>query len=1045
MRAGLLAPFVALVVAGAGCGNDPATGLVVVVDADPAIAARVGAIRVQTFEPAGTNAIDTQLFEIGVRYRFPVSFGVTPRPGSAQVRVEAAGIDRTNATPFVFARATTRYVEGRVLTLSLVLWGACADRPTPCPLGTTCTSAGECDLRAAIVDPTNLPTYTASADAQCPPGMVRDRGVCVSPPDAGARSDVPATDTPATDVPATDAGPTEDATTDVPVTIDAPDVTDVPADLPAMDAPPTDVPVMDVPPDARDAGPDVSCTASQTLCSGRCVNLSGDPFNCGACGAACGGGAPCLTGTCAQVIVGLAAGGRSTCTLQRGGGVQCWGSNATGELGSDVHAMSSRPEPALVTASATDIVLGTGFGCVRHSAQRNVQCWGDNTYGTVGIGTPGGPPRSASGSVLQAGGGSLGNVTALAAGDSHVCALREDSTVRCWGRNVYGELGDGTVNDATTAVLVLGGSSTLRDVIAVAAGANTTYAITSAGSLLAWGRNDRSELGDAAFTGASRRAPTVVPGLTDVRTVRAGHGTACAVTGEERSLFCWGANDGQQLGATPATVTVPRRMALPQPVRDVAVGRGFLCALLVDGSVQCAGANGQAQLGDGTLVGRGVFAVATGVVGALSIAAGAEHACIRGPSNASYCWGSDRFGQTGSGRLLYTQTPRAVPMQPAGGVAGISAFETGSCMRTPSNTAYCWGYNRRGELGDGATAPSGTPRPVLNDVGGLALEGVRSIVSAGAATCTNLLPATTSLMVCWGANDGGVLGNGSMGDRNRAVGVRGLTGVLAMGMRHQTACAVTTGGALHCWGANEQGQAAGMSAGRTFYAPTMLYAGGFEGAAPGFDHTCALRTDGGVVCWGNGDRGQLGDGTTARRDPPARPEDTSLHVSYPAGGTVRTIPAFAEVASGARFSCGITVSRAEVRCWGSNTLGQLGPGTPDDGVHADAQPVASLPSGRTFFQITAGANHACVRTNAGEVYCWGDNAYGAMGDNVFGARGVLITFPSLGPIVNITAGTFHTCAHHATTGVSCWGLNTDGQLGTTDLLVRTSAVRVNPR
>ncbi len=1051
----------ALALVGAGCGSNPATGLVVVVDADPLLASRLGSIRVQTFSPTALNPIDDQVFAVGLaRSRFPISFGVSPREGSTQVRIEVTGTEA--GRPIVFARAATRYVTGRVLTLPITLWGACADQ-VACPTsGMTCSRTGVCGANTAV-DPATLTDYTLAATTPCPSGMLRDNGRCVPVPDVPT-SDAPdidvGVDAGPVDVPSTDAStmdaPVDVVTADVPP-VDAPDVPPVDApDVPDVVAPdvPVDVPdVVDVaaidlgtPVDVVDAGPvDVvpPCATGLTRCGSLCVDLSSDGDNCGACGRACGAGDLCLTGQCGLTVVSLAAGLRHTCAVLHNGNTRCWGGSVTNDLANNDPRMFSTPQFAAAPLGAREVGAGAGLGCVRYAATNRVQCWGDNDVGAVGAGVIGGGPREAATDVSLSEGGPLVNVTSLALHAAHVCALYGDGgNVRCWGANGRGQLGDGTTTNRSSAVLASSAAATpLANVVDVAVSVTASYALTRAGEVYAWGGNVSRELGVASVTGNARSFAEVIPGLLPARRVFAGGANACIIS-TTNLLYCWGANDRLQLGEGTGPQP-PRQIDIGGTVTDVAVGQGFICAVRSDRSVHCLGANRYGQLGAEPRTDRPTVVAVGTIRNAVAITAGTDHACALREGNLVTCWGSDRLGQTGSGRALFRAAPALTPAI-TGGVSGLTGLEGGTCARRPDNSLVCWGANARGELGDGTIFSRGVAQPVLNMTTGMPLNVRDPIVGGVASACARIPGGGSGLLVCWGANDEGTLGTGTFTDALFPAGVTTLTNVTSVGLRYATTCAVQSTGALSCWGRNGSGQAGSSASGAAFNTPREVYNFGVIAAAPGLTHTCTLRVEGTVVCFGSGEHGELGDGTLARRDAPLTPMSTLVQVGFanPAGGG-RAAPSFASVASGARFSCGVMAGGAGVRCWGANNLSQLGRGPSDTAPHPDAFPVEGLPTS-TIDAVTVGSNHACALTGQ-QVYCWGDNAFGATG-------GAITTPPTptlratqvagLGRAVIVAAGSFHTCALNPDTGVYCWGLNADNQLGSDVPMYRSTPVDV---
>src|SRR4249919_50256 len=201
-------------------------------------------------------------------------------------------------------------------------------------------------------------------------------------------------------------------------------------------------------------------------------------------------------------------------------------------------------------AESSLIATGSYHTCAR-AANGTVRCWGDNSSAELGVGTT--APRAAPVQVSGLGGG----IQAVAAKGVYTCALTATGTVRCWGDNSRGQLGDGTTIQRRTPATVSGLGSGVR---AIAAANLHTCALTAAGAVLCWGDNSHGQLGDGTTT--QRLTPVPVAGLdSGVRAIAAGGEHACAVT-TAGAVLCWGDNIVGQLGdgtttrrTTPVAVT----------------------------------------------------------------------------------------------------------------------------------------------------------------------------------------------------------------------------------------------------------------------------------------------------------------------------------------------------------------------------------------------------------------------------------------------------------------------------------------------------------
>lgn len=349
-----------------------------------------------------------------------------------------------------------------------------------------------------------------------------------------------------------------------------------------------------------------------------------------------------------------------------------------------------------------------------------------------------------------------------------------------------------------------------------------------------------------------------------------------------------------------------------------------------------------------------------------------------------------------------------------------------TCAVNTSGSAFCWGYNFYGQIGDNGTVSSFYSTAYAFaplQVRGLS-SGVSKVICGDYFSCAIL---TTGAMSCWGSNAYGQLGDGTFIDRLAPSGVSNMdNGVTFANAGSAHTCAIKLG-AVWCWGSNgfaTLGQ--GTCCGGPSNVPVAVALGGPNTAsalAAGAAHTCALRTDGPVFCWGSNGFGQIGSNDAF---------NTMILVPKAVFGGYT----FTGITAGAIHTC--ASSSAAVLCWGGNSNGQLGSGT----LTQSSTPVQVLASAPTT-TVTAGAYFTCVTTTAG-VSCWGQNNYGQLGLGYYNATGGIVSPKRLPPPMNISsaivfAGTVHACGL-AGSSMYCWGYNGEGELGICSILPASYAL-----
>jgi alpha-tubulin suppressor-like RCC1 family protein len=331
-------------------------------------------------------------------------------------------------------------------------------------------------------------------------------------------------------------------------------------------------------------------------------------------------------------------------------------------------------------------------------------------------------------------------------------------------------------------------------------------------------------------------------------------------------------------------------------------------------------------------------------------------------------------------------------------------------------TAWAWGYNGVGQLGNGNTTSSVTPVAV-------SLPSGTTVTALSGGAYHSLALTSTGQVLAWGYNGQGQLGNGTLTSSLTPVGVSLPSGttVTAVAAGENHSLAVTSTGQVMTWGYNVYGQLGnGTTTNSSTPVAVSLPTGTTATAvAGGGYHSLALTSTGQILAWGSNATGQLGNGTTID-------SSTPVSVSLPSGTTVTAI------AAGRYFSLALTGS-SQVLAWGYNATGQLGNGTTTN----SSTPVAvSLPSGTTVTAVAGGLSHSLALTSTGQVLAWGYNSSGQLGNGTTATSGcfctptpVAVSLPSGTIVTAIAGGGSHSLGLTSTAQAQAWGNNAFGQLG----------------
>ncbi len=559
-------------------------------------------------------------------------------------------------------------------------------------------------------------------------------------------------------------------------------------------------------------------------------------------------------------------------------------------LGPSAQVLSSFPAakgtvvPTTVADSRTDTVtseqlrilqaqsLGFSFvsaGVIHVCALRNdgsIVCWGGNDYGQSDAPS--------------------GSFSSVSAGPLHNCGVRTDGTVACWGYNRKGQ------SDAPSGSF-----------FSVSAGYGHTCGVRIDGLVVCWGDNEdgQSDAPSGSFSSVSAGSGAFRSHTCGVKT--------------DGTVDCWGNNSSGQSDAPVGSFS------------SVSAGRVHTCGVRTDGTIACWGDNFRGQ----SRAPGGAFS---------SVNAGDYHTCGVRTDGTVDCWGYNKSGQSdapdgsfssvsaGSGHFSShtcgVRTDGSIACwgnTPGGSFSSVSAGGGNTCGVRTDNSVACWGYNNNGQ----SDAPTGSFSSVsagggyacgVRTDGGIACWGFNyfgqsdaptdsfSSVSTGASHACGV--RTDGSLVCWGDN--------RYGQSDAPTGSFSSVSTGGYSFAAHT-CGVRTGGTIECWGSNNHGQ-------------TDAPSSSFSSVSAGSSHTCGLNTDGSLSCWGGNDYGQSDE---------------------PDGS-------FSSVSAGSAFTCGLRAD-SSISCWGYN----------DDGR-------SEAPSG-SFSSVSAGGGYACGVRMDNSVACWGRYKY----------------------------------------------------------------------
>ncbi len=702
----------------------------------------------------------------------------------------------------------------------------------------------------------------------------------------------------------------------------------------------------------------------------------------------------------------LALGESHTCAINESKDLYCTGANNYGQLGTNVSGWSQGKTvyTALTGAAGKNwdmVVAGAYYTCaIDENAE--LYCWGDNIAGPLGTGSPEDvvalPTRITS---------DVGWLW-IAARTTHMCGIKLDHTLWCWGRNNRGELGLGIDTTLYESRPMQIGSG--EDWLSVAVGDQFTCALKIDHSLWCWGSNTKGELGN----------PEIAPFIDTPIQIAAGDQWLMLATGLyftcatklDLTMWCWGANNQGQLG----DLTVDTKL-LPNPVFGIqewqwlATGDTHVCAIDNLQTLWCWGDNWGGQMGNGRFVDVIEPQAVDDILSYTTVAAGSYHTCALQTNNTLWCWGYNLYGQLGNGsNELSTHEFYYSPQQSGLKVADWSSIDVRyghACGIRTGGTMWCWGANYAGQLGRGNYEESSTPVLIKHHF------NWKEVSTGENNTCAI---KTDGRLFCWGSNLRGQIGNGRSfsGGMTGPSYVESDTAWISVTSGEYFTCGLKSDNSAWCWGDNRQGQLGNGASDVEGLADELLPVQlqqplQWNTIKAGGNHSCGIAADDKIYCWGGNVSGQLGVGyyTPQRQVWPTQIADDNTWKKLDVNDD---------------HSCAIRFDDT-LWCWGLNSSGELGTGD-----YASRNAPTLVSSSELFKEINLGAWSGCATTLDDRILCWGWDIYGLVTEGGASSSVPQQMFADFSP-VKILSGADSGCLLNPDSTVWCFGGNYYGQIG----------------
>ena len=611
---------------------------------------------------------------------------------------------------------------------------------------------------------------------------------------------------------------------------------------------------------------------------------------------------------------------------------------------------------------------------------------------------------------------------------STVIARAYDNTLWAWGYNSRGTCGDNSTVDRSSPVSVVGGFTDWLQVGYRGGLGATVVARRANGTLWAWGLNNYGQLGNNNTV--SRSSPvSVVGGFTDW-IYCSGGSFGIRSNG---TLWAWGRNANGELGTNDtlnrsSPVSVVGGYTDWTQVSSAAFSElnASTKAIRANGTLWAWGTNFAGQLGTNDTVARSSpVSVVGGFTDWSQVSTSTRHSVALRTNGTAWTWGLNNRGAIGDN----TTIDRSSPVSVVGGFTDWTQVMAGlySCIGLRANgTAWTWGFNDRGQLGDASTVSRSSPVSVI---GGFTdwIQVAQSNTSSGVRTPQPITPAT---LWGWGPNAAGQIGNNNQSGRSSPVsGGIGITTWVEISKGRSFSLALRADGTAWAWGRQTfftNGGNLGDNTSINRSSPVSVV-GGFTDwrqISAGRYTSMALRTNGTAWAWGRNYYGALGINATGNRSSPV--------------SVVGNITDWIQISNDGNAAMALR-SNGTIWGWGYNGNGRIG----DNTTVSRSSPVSVVGGFTDWIQIAAGYKHSTAIRANGTAWCWGLGQQGALGNNATSLRSSPVSVVGgYTDWTKIAAGWSNTVALRANGTAWCWGSGQAGALGDNSTVDKSSPVSV---